>query len=187
MPALVGAGLLPLQARVPNRLLAWTTVPPPPVLLIVAPWETMLAPKVTPALPVSTTWPANWLPAQPEAGSPTRMATGALVTVRAVVGAGVGPATFEPHRLKKPGAVAVMPPLTWELTTVSAPPGLTVTGPNTRAELMSTLSPALTVTGPSRSPVIVRVNGGAWNTVMTTDSFAALQGEVAVLLLASPL
>src|SRR4051812_36448912 len=104
---------------------------PGPVLSTVALSETMLAPKVTARLVVRTTFPAKVSPAQPAAGSPTRMGTAALVTVRAVVGAGVGPATLLAHRLKKRGALAVTPRAIWELTIVRAPPGLTVTGPTT--------------------------------------------------------
>src|SRR4051794_7884909 len=67
-PALVGGGLFPLHASVPNSVLALMTTAVAPLLLMVAPWDPPLAPNVTPELPVRTTWPANWLPAQPPAG-----------------------------------------------------------------------------------------------------------------------
>src|SRR5699024_3335717 len=146
------------QVRVPRTVLALTIVLPGPLVSMVTLWDASLAPKVTARLLVRLTGPAKRLRAQPLAGSPTRMGTVALDTLSAL--APEGPETTLSHRLKKPGALATMPPVIEEPTTVSAPPGFTVTGPATRAPVMTTLSPALTVSGPVRSPVTVRVGAG---------------------------
>ncbi len=97
---------------------------------------------------------AKRLPAQPVAGSPTTMGTGALATFKATDVE--EPETSVPHMRKNAGALAVTPRLILAFSTLSAPPGLTVTGPTTLVPLIKTLSPAFTVTGPSVSAVIVR-------------------------------
>src|SRR3954453_8350783 len=103
------------------------TVLPGPLVSMVAVWDTSLAPKVTARLLMRRTCPAKRLRAQPVAGSPTWTGTVALDTLSAMAGGGAE--TSLPHRLKKLGASATMPPLIKEFTTVSAPPGFTVIGP----------------------------------------------------------
>src|SRR5436190_632004 len=101
---------------------------PGAVLVIATGPAAALAPNITARLEPTVTVPAKRLPAHPAAGSPMRTGTVAFVNDRAWVDEGA-PAMSPPHRLKKMGALATMPPLTLALISVKAPPAFTVTGP----------------------------------------------------------
>ncbi len=84
----------------------------------------VLPPNLTPAwLPVRIT-PGRliWLPAQPDAGSPTVTGPVESRTFKPLV-------IWDPHIFTKLAPMVVMSPTTLELVMVSAPPAFTLIGP----------------------------------------------------------